>query len=842
MARGNLRIYLGASPGVGKTYAMLNEGWRRASRGTDCVVGLVETHGRVNTQAQVRDLEIVPRRKIEYRGTVFEEMDVDAIIERAPTVVLVDELAHTNVPGSRNEKRWQDVFEILEAGIDVISTVNIQHLESMNDVVEEVTGIKQQETIPDAVVRAADQIEIIDMTPQALRRRMAHGNIYPAERVDASLANFFREGNLGALRELALMWVADRVDEALEDYREKHGISGKWETRERVIVAITGAPGGHDVVRRAARMAARTRGQLVGVHVRPADGLRGPSGETLASQRRMLAELGGTYHELAGADIATALVEFARAENATQIVLGASRQSRWSTFLRGSVINDVIRASGPIDVHVISSEPGDDVGDERVDARRARRPAAISSRRRILAWVLAIVAPLLTSLVLAQLHGTLTLPSDLLIFLLVVVVVAALGGMWPALVCAISGFLLANYFFTPPVHELTVADGENLLALAIFMLVGGVVSYLLATASRRTVEAAQSRAEAETLAALSGTLAAAEEPLPQLVAQVRAAFEADSAAVLSGGPIAWTVLASAGEPVPTRPEEGELSVGLHGDAVLVLDGAAVTQADPEILRAFVGQVATALERRELRAASERAAGLEEANELRTALLAAVSHDLRTPLSSIKASVSSLLQRDVDFSPTATRELLETIDEGADRLNHLIGNLLDMSRLQTGALQLVMRDVGLDEVVPVALVGLDGDRLAVDVPETLPRVHADAALLERAIANIAENALAWSPPDARVRIEACATQATVELSVVDRGPGIPSEQRDDVFRPFQRLGDRSTDTGVGLGLAVARGFVEAMEGRIDVDDTPGGGTTMVISLPVSTSGSDAVGAA
>jgi two-component system sensor histidine kinase KdpD len=842
MARGNLRIYLGASPGVGKTYAMLNEGWRRASRGTDCVVGLVETHGRVNTQAQVRDLEIVPRRKVEYRGTVFEEMDVDAIIERAPTVVLVDELAHTNVPGSRNEKRWQDVFEILDAGIDVISTVNIQHLESMNDVVEEVTGIKQQETIPDAVVRAADQIEIIDMTPQALRRRMAHGNIYPAERVDASLANFFREGNLGALRELALMWVADRVDEALEDYREKHGISGKWETRERVIVAITGAPGGHDVVRRAARMAARTRGQLVGVHVRPADGLRGPSGETLASQRRMLAELGGTYHELAGADIATALVEFARAENATQIVLGASRQSRWSTFLRGSVINDVIRASGPIDVHVISSEPGDDVGDERVDARRARRPAAISSRRRILAWVLAIVAPLLTSLVLAQLHGTLTLPSDLLIFLLVVVVVAALGGMWPALVCAISGFLLANYFFTPPVHELTVADGENLLALAIFMLVGGVVSYLLATASRRTVEAAQSRAEAETLAALSGTLAAAEEPLPQLVAQVRAAFEADSAAVLSGGPIAWTVLASAGEPVPTRPEEGELSVGLHGDAVLVLDGAAVTQADPEILRAFVGQVATALERRELRAASERAAGLEEANELRTALLAAVSHDLRTPLSSIKASVSSLLQRDVDFSPTATRELLETIDEGADRLNHLIGNLLDMSRLQTGALQLVMRDVGLDEVVPVALVGLDGDRLAVDVPETLPRVRADAALLERAIANIAENALAWSPPDARVRIEACATQATVELSVVDRGPGIPSEQRDDVFRPFQRLGDRSTDTGVGLGLAVARGFVEAMEGRIDVDDTPGGGTTMVISLPVSTSGSDAVGAA
>ncbi len=855
MARGILRIYLGAAPGVGKTFAMLNEGARRNRRGTDVVVGLVETHGRANTQAQIGDLEVVPRKRMEYRGTTFEEMDVDAIIARAPAVALVDELAHTNVPGSRNEKRWEDVEEILAAGIDVISTVNIQHLESMNDVVEEVTGIKQHETIPDMVVRSADQIEIVDMTPQALRRRMAHGNIYPAERVDASLANFFREGNLGALRELALMWVADRVDEALEDYREKHGISGQWETRERVLVAITGAPGGHDVVRRAARMAARTRGQLVGVHVRPADGLRGPAGDTLTAQRLLLAELGGTYHELAGADIATALVEFARGENATQIILGASRQSRWSQFLRGSVINDVIRASGQIDVHVISAEASADhvsVGRvhrrarRRDPARRARRtsrrgattnraprrPAAISPRRQLLAWILAVVFPLLTSLVLAQMHSALTLPSDLLVFLLVVVVVAALGGMGPAFVSALLGFLLANYYFTPPVHEFTVAEGENVLALVIFMVVGGVVSYLVSTASRRSVEAAQSRAEAETLAALSGTLAAAEEPLPQLVAQVREAFEADAVAVLSGGPIAWTVLASSGEPVPARPDDGELVVGLHGDALLVLNGAAVAHADPEILRAFVGQVATALERRELRATSARAAGLEEANELRTALLAAVSHDLRTPLSSIKAAVSSLLQRDVDFSPAATRELLETIDEGADRLNHLIGNLLDMSRLQTGALQLVMRDVGLDEVVPAALVGLDDARLAVDVPETLPRVRADVALLERVVANVVENALSWSPPDATVRIEACATQSRVELSVVDRGPGIPREQRDDVFLPFQRLGDRSTDTGVGLGLAVARGFVEAMDGAIEVDDTPGGGTTMVISLPIA----------
>src|SRR5437763_3813965 len=263
MARGNLRIYLGAAPGVGKTYAMLNEGWRRHQRGTDVVIGLYETHGRPSTAAQVRDLELVPRRVLRYRDATFEEMDVDAILARKPQVALVDELAHTNVPGSRNAKRWQDVQELLDAGIDVISTVNVQHLESMNDVVEEITGIKQRETIPDEVVRRADQIEIVDMTPQAIRRRMAHGNIYPAEKVDASLANYFREGNLGALRELALMWVADRVDEALEAYREAHGIARPWETRERVLVAITGAPGGGDVIRRASRMDARTRGQLL---------------------------------------------------------------------------------------------------------------------------------------------------------------------------------------------------------------------------------------------------------------------------------------------------------------------------------------------------------------------------------------------------------------------------------------------------------------------------------------------------------------------------------------------------------------------------------------------------
>src|SRR5580704_17508567 len=337
MTRGVLRIYLGAAPGVGKTFAMLDEGWRRHTRGTDVAIGYVETHGRPKTAGQIRDLEVVPRLEIEYRGQLLEEMDLDAVLARHPAVALVDELAHTNVPGSRNAKRWQDVNELLDAGIDVISTVNIQHLTSLNDVVERITGVAQRETVPDAVVRAADQIDLVDMHPEALRRRMAHGNIYPADKVDAALAHYFRAGNLGALRELALLWVTDRVDEELAAYRLRYGIEEPWETKERIVVAVTGAPGGDDLLRRASRMAARVNGELVAVHVRTADGYTHDPADRLEAHRRLLSDLGGRYAEVTGADPARALADFARAENATQLVLGASGRSRWGELVHGSI-------------------------------------------------------------------------------------------------------------------------------------------------------------------------------------------------------------------------------------------------------------------------------------------------------------------------------------------------------------------------------------------------------------------------------------------------------------------------------------------------------------------------
>src|ERR1700689_3010328 len=423
-----LRIYLGSAAGVGKTYAMLGEGHRRAERGADVLVAFAEAHGRPNTAALLDGLEVEPRRKLEYRGATFEEMDLDAVLARHPEIALVDEFAHTNVPGSRNEKRWQDVEEILDAGIDVISAVNIQHLESLNDVVEKITGVPQRETVPDAVVRAADQVEMVDMTPEALRRRMAHGNIYPPEKIDAALTNYFRSGNLSALRELALLWLADKVDEGLQRYRIEHKITGAWEARERVVVALTGGPEGKTLIRRAARIAARSAGgDLLAVHVTKSDGLTGADPAALASQRQLVESVGGSYHQVVGDNISESLLTFARAENAPQLVLGASRRSWLTAMLTGPGIGSrTIRGSGDIDVHIVTHGQ---MGRARGLLPRAR--GAITPRRQVAGYVLAAaLAPVLT-LLLTGVRNGLNLTSDVLVFLVAVVVVALVGGFVP---------------------------------------------------------------------------------------------------------------------------------------------------------------------------------------------------------------------------------------------------------------------------------------------------------------------------------------------------------------------------------------------------------------------------
>jgi len=831
MARGSLRIYLGAAPGVGKTYDMLGEGRRRAERGTQVVVAIVETHGRTKTAGQIGDLEVMPRRTVAYRGTTLEEMDLDAVLARRPQVALVDELAHTNAPGSRNEKRWQDIDELLESGIDVISTVNIQHLQSLNDVVQGITGITQRETVPDAWVRGADQIELVDSTPEALRRRMAHGNIYPAERIDAALGNYFREGNLSALRELALLWVADRVDDALHEYRERHNIHQAWETRERVVVALTGAPGGDHLIRRAARIATRARAELVGVHVRAQDGVRAPSDGLLDQHRALLGELGGRYVEVAGADIPQALLDTAEAENATQLVIGASRRSRWAELTSGSIVNRIIRASGPIDVHVISTH---ETGNEGALALpRAHNRAMLPRRRLIAGWSLALLGPPLLTAVLAPVRSDIHLSSVLLLFLLTVVTTAAVGGAGPALVTAVTSSLYANWYFFPPIHTWTIRDGDNVFAFTVFVIVGIVVSWFVAIVTRRSAEAARARAQAETLARLAGATLSTD-PLTTLAEHLRNAFGLDAVAVLARVGGGWRVEAASGDRPPAAPGEADETIPVTGEVSLALRGGHIAAEDRVVVAAFANQLAGAVHGRHLSVEAAGAAELAQANELRSALLAAVSHDLRTPLSSIKASVTSLLANDVAWAPDAVREFCVAIDEETDRLTGLVANLLDMSRVTTGSLSARSVSIGVDEIVPAAIASL-GDRarhgrVVTDVPETLPRVDTDPALVERAVANLIDNAIAWSPADRPVRVQAGAAGGRIHVRVIDRGPGIPRADRERVFQPFQRLGDRSNGPGVGLGLAVAQGFIHAVGGELILEDTPGGGTTMVVTLP------------
>ncbi|MEU3985941.1 ATP-binding protein [Streptomyces sp. NPDC026672] len=835
MARGKLRIYLGAAPGVGKTYAMLSEAHRRIERGTDCVVAVVEHHRRPRTEVMLHGLEQVPRMELTYRDTVFTEMDVDAVLARRPQVALVDELAHTNIPGSRNTKRWQDVEELLDAGIDVVSTVNIQHLESLGDVVESITGIRQQETVPDEVVHRADQTELVDMSPQALRRRMAHGNIYKTDKVDAALSNYFRPGNLTALRELALLWVADRVDKYLQQYRSEHQVSKIWGSRERIVVGLTGGPEGRTLIRRAARLAEKgAGGEVLAVYIARSDGLTSASPKELAVQSTLVQDLGGTFHHVMGDDIPLSLLEFARGVNATQIVLGVSRRKGWQYVFGPGVGATVARDSGSdLDVHLITH---DEAGKGR--GLPSTRGARLGRARIIWGWLIGVVGPVLLALLLANVPTDLGLANNVLLLLSLTMAAALLGERWPALASAAVGSALLNWFFTPPVHTWTIADPRNIVAIAVFFAVAASVASVVDLAARRTEQAARLRAESEILSFLAGSVLRGETSLEALLERVRETFGMESVALLEReNDIApWTCAGRVGDAQPVeRPEDADVDMPVGHHMALALSGRVLPASDRRVLAAFAAQAAVVLDRQRLTHEAEQARALAEGNRIRTALLAAVSHDLRTPLAGIKASVSSLRSDDVEWSEQDQAELLAAIEEGADRLDHLVGNLLDMSRLQTGTLTPLIREVDLDEVVPMALVGIPDPESAVflDIPETLPMVAVDKGLLERSAANVIENAVKYSPDGEPVAVTASVHADHVEVRVVDRGPGVPDEAKSRIFEPFQRHGDAPRGGGVGLGLAVARGFAEAMGGTLNAEDTPGGGLTMVLTLPAAT---------
>ncbi|TKA01698.1 DUF4118 domain-containing protein [Actinacidiphila oryziradicis] len=828
MARGRLRVYLGAAPGVGKSYAMLAEGQRRRSRGTDVVIGLVETHGRRLTADMAEGLELVPRRTLVHRDRSFTEMDLDAVLARRPQVALVDELAHTNIPGSRNDKRWQDVEDLLDAGVDVVSTLNIQHLDSLNDVVQQITGVKQYERIPDEVVRRAEQVELVDMTPEALRRRMVHGNVYPADRIDVALTHYFRPGNLTALRELALLWVADQVEEGLQRYRTEQGIATPWETKERIVVALAGERHEEALIRRAVRIAGRSPGsELLAVHVARSDGLTGADAAVLAGQRALVESLGGSFHQVVGADVAAAVLQFARAENATQIVLGGARRGRLAGLVLGDqVVPRVTRLAGHLDVHLLT--------DERMAHRAAvALPPLTGGVGRVRFWSGAAAGALLLpglTLLLTAVRG-IGLAGELLLYLLAVVGVALIGGLYPALVAAVGAGVLADYYFVPPAHSLTIGQPGDAVVLVVFVVVALLVSGAVERAARRARIAARSAVEAATLSDLATGALRGQGDLPALLERVRETFGLAAVSLLerdSMGGRRWYTIASTGDTPPERPEQADADVWVTDALVLAGRGRPLDAGNRRVFLACAAQVAASLENDRHRQQAAEAGERLAADRRRAGLL----QDLEPELAVARRALEQLREREAPRTDSERAALCDGAAGAVERVSGLARALLDLSRLHAGALEVFLRPVDIDEVLAVALdaLGPGGHDLTVRLPDDVPDVIADAALLTRVVINLAAHALRRSPDGAPPLVEAVWSEGQVDIRLVDHGPPAP-----DVAAPAGRGEPNGVHGSTSAVLRLCADLAQAIGGTLRWEETAGGGLTSVLSLPAAAGG-------
>lgn len=816
---GDLRIYLGAAPGVGKTYSMLAEAHRRMERGTDVVAAVVDTHGRRKVGQLLASVEVIPPLPIEHGGDRYQEIDVPAILMRRPKVVLVDELAHTNAPGSRNRKRWQDVEELLNAGITVISTVNIQNLESVADLAAQITGVDEPDRIPDEVVRAADQIELVDITPEALRRRLAHGNIYPRDRVDAAMSNYFRAENLTALRQLALLWLADQVDAALAKYRSANKIPDTWKPRERVVVGVTGGPGSETQVRRASLIASRTGADLKVVHVIRGDGLTITSPQQKRVLRDLAASLGATLHTVIGDDVAATLIDFARDVNATQLVVGTSRRSRLARFFDEGITAAVVQRSGPLDVHVVTHEAA---------GTGISRPL-LGPGGSVTGWLAAVaLPPAICALLLAV--PPVGVGAQSALFVGGVLLIALMGGIARAAVSAVLSGLLLTYFLIEPRNAFTVADADHAVTIGALLGLAVAVAGLVDQTARHARAARRASQDAELLAMFADGVLHDADPA-MLLERVRETYAQRSVSLLEGR--SGEVLAHAGTDPCTDIDNADTTIEIGDDEYwLLLAGPDLTSHDHRVLNAVADQAVSLVKKR--RQTDEAIKFDTEAEKLRGSILSAITQNLRTPLVTAKEAMARA-SHDNPGSPDDTVNLLTAAERSVDELAVLVGNLLDSSCLATGAVRPELRPVQLRDAVDHALheIGPGAGRVQVDVDETA--VLADGELLERVLSNLIVNSLHYGD-GGTVRVTAGQVDDRVLIAVVDGGPGIPRGSETEAFAPFRRLGRDDANIGVGLGLPVASGLVEAMGGKISVTETPGGGLTVEIDLP-ATSGSD-----
>ena len=864
--RGRLKIFLGAAPGVGKTYEMLTAAQARRREGADIVVGLVETHGRRETQALINGLEIIPRKRIEYRGRVLEEMDIDAILVRHPQLVLVDELAHTNAPGSRHPKRYMDVEELLTAGIDVFTTLNIQHVESLNDVVATITRIRVRETVPDSIVDRADDIEVIDLTPEDLIQRLKEGKVYVPHQAERAIRHYFSPGNLTALRELALRRTAQRVDEQMLRYMQAHAIKGPWAAGERVLVCISGDPDSIAVVRHARRVADLLKAPWTALHVESSRTLRMSEAERnrVADALRLAQRLGGEPVTIPGQDIAETIADYARANNVTQIIVVQSPRARWRDVLFGSVAQRLIRKAAGINVHVISQPQETPAATEAVPTPAEPTSAAFDGKA-YLGSLGCVAVALAIALLLRE---TLAVASIALAFLTAVLVSAITWGLWPSLFACLVSVLAYNFFFLPPLYTFTIADPENIVALFFFTVAAVIASNLTARVRAQAITARSRARTTEELYLFSRKLAVATNlddllwataHQIALMLKVRVVLllpENESIAVRAGFPPedtldeadlaaarwCWEKNHPAGRGADTLPGAKRLflpmQTGRGAVGVIGIDrdepGPMLTPDQQRLLDALADQAALAIERVNLVEAVDRARLAVETDRLRSALLTSISHDLRTPLASILGSATSLS----GAMDAATRDALtQTIQEEAERLNRFIGNLLDMTRLEAGPLQLRTNPTELADVVASALHRaskiLTGHTVEMRLEQNLPLLELDEVLFEQALFNLLDNAAKYAPPGTRITITGWRENGHVFVRVLDEGDGIPSADLERIFDKFYRTGgtDRRR-AGTGLGLAISRGFIEAMGGILTATNRHDrSGAAFTIALPV-----------
>lgn len=849
--RGRFKLFFGAAPGVGKTFTMLEAAAARRAEGVDVVIGIVETHGRKDTLKLTDGFEILPRRAFEHRSTMLEEFDIDAAMRRNPALLLVDELAHTNAQGSRHAKRWQDVDELLDSGIDVYSTLNVQHVESLNDVVAQITGITVRETVPDSVLAEADEIELVDVSPEVLIERLRDGKVYVPEQAARALDRFFRKGNLLALRELALRQTANRVDADMRGWMRRSGITDTWAATDRVLVCIGRGDREDRLVRRGARLAEALDAEWIALSVEPvlAGGFTDDERAAVAETLRLAESLGAQTVTRSGDSVADAIATFVAANNITRLVVGQPRTRSFARRLwqRQSMLDALVQRVANVDVLVVS----DDATPEGTPTARRRAPPLPAAGY---AWAAGTVG--VVTLIGLMLRSRVSITDIAMLYILGIAIIGSRARYRPALMASVLAIAAFDLCFVPPFYSFAVSDANYILTFVMMLVVAVLVSRLTSTL-RAQADAAQSR-EGRTAAAfaLSSDLSAARETAEITRALGRhstsvvpgiatvSARTPDGAFISEDGVERWAFehRQMAGLGTQTLPASAALYLPLLASDT-ALGVLRITPIDPrdvgdpvrrQLLESFASQAAIALERVSLAAGTEQARVEVEAERLRTSLLSSLSHDLRTPLGAIEGAASSLVDSGETLPPAIRRDLALAIVEESRRLTRMVGNLLDMIRVETGALSVHQEWQPLEEVVSVALIRMDerltGRTVNVDLPLTLPLVRIDGILIEQVLINLLENAVKYSPAETPIDLTATATRDDVIISVADRGHGIPSGQELTIFDKFYRVDHLASTPGVGLGLTICRGIVMAHGGRIWAEQRSGGGSVLRVALP------------